>query len=101
MSECTSCCMPPGATPRRRPLRCWGVIWRQAATAILALLAWLALSSAALAQGQVSTVDKKYVLEWLVAGAGSAMVVFLVIRTANRADKPKEDLDLILREPTS
>jgi hypothetical protein len=68
-------------------------------SAILAALAWLALCSTALAQGSTPTVEKKYVLEWMVAGGGAAIITFLVIRSAHRADKPKEEVDLVLREP--
>jgi hypothetical protein len=89
-----------GETPCRPPAG--GALLGRAATCLLALLLWLALPSMAAAQDESAgfvPAEKKYILEWLLAGSGAAAVIFLIIRPANRADAPKEELELILREP--
>ncbi len=83
----------------------------RAAVALLALIWCLALSTASVAQAPappaasssssdpVANSEKKYVLEWMVAGTGAAIAIYLVTRSAHRAEQPKEEMDLILREP--
>lgn len=87
------------------------VFMARAAMAFLALICCIALSSPSVAQAPMPSPtgnplldsaarsEKKYVLEWMVAGSGAAVLIFLVIRSANRAEQPKEEIDLVLREP--
>lgn len=87
------------------------VFMSRVATALLALIWCVAVSNTTVAQAPAPPTasspisdpavnsEKKYVFEWLVAGTGAAIVIYLVTRSAHRAEQPKEELDLILREP--